>query len=203
MRFAAGIGTALWGLSRHAFIATAVPISERGRAISVFGGINRIGTFAGPVVGGALAAWFDLPGVVRGGGADGGVVAAAGRALHQSRRRAPVSTGGGRGRWRVVGVVLRQNRRDLGAAALAQTFAQMIRAGRLFIIPIYGADVIGLGAGRDRADHDRLGAARRLDVRPGRCADGPVRPQDGGGAEFRRDGGRRGDDPARLGFHGV
>src|SRR5262245_61038557 len=57
-RIAAGIGTALWSLARHAFIATAVPIAEGGRAISVFGGINRIGTFAGPVAGGLLATWF-------------------------------------------------------------------------------------------------------------------------------------------------
>src|SRR5215217_8498065 len=34
-RIAAGIGTALWGLSRHAFVASAIPISMRGRAISV------------------------------------------------------------------------------------------------------------------------------------------------------------------------
>jgi MFS family permease len=49
-----------------------------------------------------------------------------------------------RGRWHVVGQVMRSNRRDLTAAAVAQTFAQMIRAGRLFIIPIYGVDQLSL-----------------------------------------------------------
>src|SRR5215207_5440594 len=43
-RFMAGVGTALWGLSRHAFVAASIPVSMRGRAISVFGGVNRIGT---------------------------------------------------------------------------------------------------------------------------------------------------------------
>ena len=143
MRFMAGIGTSLWGLSRHAFIATAVPIAERGRAISVFGGINRIGTFAGPVAGGALAAWFTYQASFVAAAAMAGVaLVLAARFIKPAPR--PVTSGGGRGRWRVVGLVLRENRRDLGAAALAQTFAQMIRAGRLFIIPVYGSDVLGL-----------------------------------------------------------
>ncbi len=142
-RVVAGIGTAMWGLSRHALIATAVPIDERGRAISVFGGINRIGTFAGPAVGGALAAWLSY----RASFVAAGLLATLALALairfipHSSAQPANST---GRGRWRVVAVVLRQNRRDLAAAAIAQTLAQMIRAGRLFLVPVYGADILGL-----------------------------------------------------------
>ncbi|MER3484614.1 MAG: MFS transporter [Chloroflexota bacterium] len=144
-RLVAGIGTAMWGLSRHAFIATAVPIGERGRAISVFGGINRIGTFAGPAVGGALAAWISY---------QASFIAAgllATLALVLAIRFIPASSaqpaaGSAWGRWRVVAIVLRQNRRDLAAAAVAQTLAQMIRAGRLFLVPVFGADVLGLTA---------------------------------------------------------
>jgi MFS family permease len=40
--------------------------------------------------------------------------------------------------------VLRGHYRDLAAAGSAQVFAQMIRAGRHVVIPIYAADVIGL-----------------------------------------------------------
>jgi MFS family permease len=54
----------------------------------------------------------------------------------------------GRTRWSVVARVLRENGRALGAAGLAQTFAQMIRAGRQLIIPLYGADVLGLTPGQ-------------------------------------------------------
>ncbi len=144
-RVLAGIGTAMWGLSRHAFIATAIPISERGRAISVFGGINRMGTFGGPAVGGALAAWLSY----RASFVASGLLAAFALALavrYIPRDSPQPVEGGGRGRWRVVGAVLRQNRRDLAAAAVAQTLAQMIRAGRLFLVPVFGADVIGLDA---------------------------------------------------------
>src|SRR5688572_13639095 len=35
LRLLAGVGTAVWGLSRHAFIAGAIPVAQRGRAISV------------------------------------------------------------------------------------------------------------------------------------------------------------------------
>ncbi|MCC6791051.1 MAG: MFS transporter, partial [Thermomicrobiales bacterium] len=142
-RIGAGIGTALWGISRHAYIATAIPIAMRGRAISIYGGVNRIGTFAGPAAGGALAGWVSY---------QASFVAASVMAasvicltlLVIKPSPLPVEASGGRGRWRVVGLVLRKNGRDLGAAAVAQTFAQMIRAGRLFIVPLYGADVIGL-----------------------------------------------------------
>jgi MFS family permease len=144
-RVAAGIGTALWGLSRHAFIATAVPISERGRAISVFGGINRIGTFAGPVVGGILATWLDFRASFFASGMMAVIALALSIRFIKPAPRA-VATTNVRGRWRVVGVVLKHNWRDLVAAGVAQTLAQMIRAGRLFIIPLYGVDVVGLDA---------------------------------------------------------
>src|SRR5215204_54616 len=42
LRIAAGVGTALWGLSRHAFITETVAPGQRGRTIAVFGGIMRI-----------------------------------------------------------------------------------------------------------------------------------------------------------------
>jgi MFS family permease len=142
-RIAAGIGTALWSLSRHAFIATAVPLAERGRAISVFGGINRIGTFAGPVAGGLLATWFGFRASFLASGLMALLALLLALRYVKPTPRAATTTGG-RGRWRVVGRVLRRNWRDLAAAGVAQTLAQMIRAGRLFIVPLYGKEVVGL-----------------------------------------------------------
>ena len=60
LRFLAGIGTALWALSRHAYIAEAIAPAQRGQALSTFGGINRLGIFGGPAIGGVLA---DLAGI--------------------------------------------------------------------------------------------------------------------------------------------
>lgn len=42
-----GIGNALWMLSRHAYMTDVIPLAKRGRSIALFGGVNRIGTFAG------------------------------------------------------------------------------------------------------------------------------------------------------------
>ena len=42
-----GIGQALWMLARHAYMTDVIPIANRGRAIALFGGVNRMGTFVG------------------------------------------------------------------------------------------------------------------------------------------------------------
>lgn len=45
-RFIAGLGSAMWSISRHTYITDVVPVTMRGRALASFGGINRIGSFA-------------------------------------------------------------------------------------------------------------------------------------------------------------
>ena len=144
-RLAAGVGTALWGLSRHAYLLEMIPAGQRGRAISVFGGINRIGTFGGPVLGGVVAeaaglrASFVLAAVLA-----GAALALSVALLRPApRTAAPLARGV---RWPMVGRLLRTNGRDLGAAAVAQSLAQMIRAGRHLVVPLYGADRLGLDA---------------------------------------------------------
>jgi MFS family permease len=145
LRLVAGVGTALWGLSRHAYIAEAVPIATRGRTISVFGGINRIGVFGGPAIGGivgdrlGLEASFVLAGIASS-------LALLVSLLYLDPVPNPTPRPAFAARWRVVGRLIRANGRDLAAASVAQTFAQMIRAGRHFIIPIYGANALGLDA---------------------------------------------------------
>ncbi len=142
-RFVAGIGTALWGLSRHTYITHAVPPGARGRAIAVFGGINRIGWFAGPAVGGLLGQLYglDVPILVA------GVMAVAALVVAAIAVEAPTD-------WNpslshrldvsVLGEIVRDRRRELVAAGSAQIFAQMIRAARQLVIPLYGSEVIGL-----------------------------------------------------------
>ena len=51
-------------------------------------------------------------------------------------------------RWALVREMVRSSWRDLSAASVAQTFAQMIRAGRQTIIPFYGLAILGLNAGQ-------------------------------------------------------
>jgi MFS family permease len=143
-RVVGGVGTSFWGISRLAFMTDAIPIESRGRSLSVFGGIQRIGTFVGPVTGGIVASLFDLraPFFVAAGL---GLSATAMSFMFVPESRPAVSTNF-RGRWRVIGGVVRGSWKDLLGAGSAQIFAQAIRSGRQIIVPLFGATVIGLNA---------------------------------------------------------
>ncbi|HEU5315245.1 MAG TPA: MFS transporter [Chloroflexota bacterium] len=143
LRFAGGIASSMWNISRMAYLADVVPIADRGRAFSMFGGVSRIGVFIGPAVGGVIAQAFGL---------SAGFYLAAGTAAlaalisafftHETRH---VEAGVKRGmRWDVVGNVVRAHYRELATAGSAQIFAQMIRAGRQIIVPLYASRVLGL-----------------------------------------------------------
>jgi MFS family permease len=144
-RVMAGVGTALWELSRHSFITQAIPTSERGRAISMFGGINRIGVFGGPGLGALMITGF---------GAHGSFLLSGFMALlalisamvfmspeHQQQMH---TSGSARSRWTIVRATLRQHSGDMIAASIAQLFAQMIRQGRQLLVPLYGLTVLDL-----------------------------------------------------------
>lgn len=143
-RLIAGVGTAMWGLSRHAFITESIHPSQRGRAISVFGGINRIGMFGGPALGGLVglalglrASFFVAAGLC--------LIALAISVIYVKDTRIQTHTER-HARWGIVREVVRRNGRDLAAAGIAQTFAQMIRSGRQTLIPFYGASILGPSA---------------------------------------------------------
>ena len=53
-----GAGFGMWMLSRLAYMAEAVPLAQRGRAIALMGGTQRLGGFVGPAIGGLLAVKF-------------------------------------------------------------------------------------------------------------------------------------------------
>ncbi|SFR89680.1 Predicted arabinose efflux permease, MFS family [Microbacterium sp. cf046] len=58
--FGIGLCASAFGLARHAFMTTRVPLNYRARALSVLGGSFRLGMFAGPFVAAAmLAVWDD------------------------------------------------------------------------------------------------------------------------------------------------
>lgn len=145
LRILAGIGTAFWGLSRHALIATAVPVEQRGRVLSTFGGINRMGVLLGPAAGGFIASSAGLrPSFIVAGSMSLFALFVAFRYIHDPANL----QSGQKGRWSVVGRTLRTYRRDMSAAGVAQIFAQMIRTGRLLIIPLFAANELDLGIGQ-------------------------------------------------------
>jgi MFS family permease len=144
-RLLSGIGRAAYSVSRHAYIADATAVVGRGRTIAFLGGVFRLGGFSGPVIGGSVATSYGLraPFLVFGGAclAAFAVVAIFVRIKEwesqDTVKRSPEY------RPHLL-KVLRQRRRILASAGSAQLFAQMVRAGRRVIIPLYGADVIGL-----------------------------------------------------------
>lgn len=141
-RLIGGVGMAMWSLSRHAFITESIDPRERGRAISIFGGINRIGMFSGPVVGGVIGQQLGLTSSFYLSGALA-VIALVISIIYVKDTSVVVHTSRSV-RWGLVGDMLRTNRRDLTAASVAQVCGQMVRAGRQAIIPFYGESVLGL-----------------------------------------------------------
>jgi len=144
LRLLTGAATALWNISRHAYIAEATTVYQRGRALSIFGGINRIGTMAGPAVGGLLASLYGYHAafVVYGllGFAPVFVLAAA---VASTSRAGDATALRGRNRGSLL-AVLRSHRREFATAGVGQLLAQMLRQSRPIIIPLYAADVVGL-----------------------------------------------------------
>lgn len=140
-----GAGGSLWNLSRHAYLTHATLSHNRGRTISLFGGVTRLGGFIGPAVGGAVAVLWGirapfflyalvvlatlvlialmLPDEERPGGA--GLRRGTGTARAALRASVPV----------------------LVNVGTAQVMVQMLRAGRTVLVPLYGTQVLGLDVG--------------------------------------------------------
>lgn len=144
-RLLAGFGMALYSVSRHAYMAENIMLASRGKTIALFGGLNRIGRFAGPALGGILATAYGLRmpfllvGVIE-------LVALMAIIFFVKTERGSLPKDmpdhpSGR---QIFFITLKTNYRVFATAGLGQLFAQMIRAGRAIIIPLYAANVIGL-----------------------------------------------------------
>ena len=143
-RVLTGFGNALFSVARHAYISSQTDIGERGRALALFGGVNRIGRFAGPAIGGIVAASYGLrvPFLVFGGVCTL-VPAAAALFLPRLPRPVQASTRSTTGR---LLETIRSLRSVLAATGTGVLLAQATRAGRQVIIPLYAAGVLGLDA---------------------------------------------------------
>ncbi len=144
-RVLTGISFALWSISRHSYIATAVPMDVRGRALSLFGGISRIATILGPLIGGLLAEFVGIrvPFFAQAGVALLTLV----MVITTTRNMIePARTGARHNVFSELGGVVSRHRRDFATAGLAAVMLQFIRAGREFLIPVWGGE---LGLGKD------------------------------------------------------
>ena len=145
-RALAGTGMAMWVLSRMAYMLRATPSHQRGRVMSLFGGISRIAMFASPAAGGALADQFGFTVAFL----VAGVVTAAG--LIPTLLLAEPDTGlrAQVGRpppgWREIVRVVRRQFHDLLTAGFGQLLSAAIRSGRQVMIPLYAAFALDLDA---------------------------------------------------------
>ena len=142
-RFVAGASFALWSISRQVHIANTVPVGQRGRALSLFGGISRGATIAGPIIGGILYDYVD----VRAPFYAQAAVAAATAVVILFTMRGTVESGArkaGHNIFPILGHTLSDNKRIFATAGSAAILLQFLRAAREYIIPLW-ADEIGYG----------------------------------------------------------
>ena len=140
-----GFGNALYGIARHAYVTDVVTSDNRGRTISLLGGLFRLGRFFGPMAGGFLAAAYGLrlPFLLFGIACLLSLVSVVlfvrgDRTVARSVSSVPANQGAH------LLAVLKARSGILLSAGAGQIFAQMIRAGRGAIIPLYAADVLGM-----------------------------------------------------------
>ena len=138
--FALGGATALWMLARIALLSDAAPVEQRGRAISLVGGSQRIGNFAGPAIGGfvAQAVGFEGALLLQTVGAAAALVLVF-LFVHERDRMivatAPAPTGLLR--------MLSAHRQSFLTAGVAIVALQLLRQGRQVVLPLWG-DELGL-----------------------------------------------------------
>jgi MFS family permease len=138
--FALGGATSLWMLTRIAFVSEQAPVHQRGRALSLVGGSQRMGNFVGPVAGGFVAEFGGYSGAM--------LLQTAGAAVAfvliflfvtESRGAVP----GRRGSLQHSGLIetLSSQRRTFLTAGLAVLALQVLRQGRQVLLPLWGDEL--------------------------------------------------------------
>lgn len=144
-RILEGLGFSIFAIARHAYLAENAAVGMRGRAVAIYGGINRIGRFAGPAVGGVIASALNLrfPFLVISGLSVLAllVVVVVVRDNPDSKPRGQASLSD---LVRQLRTVAGTENGALKTAGAGHLFAQFVRTGRGVIIPLYAADVLGL-----------------------------------------------------------
>ncbi|MCR2824472.1 MFS transporter [Microbacterium sp. zg.Y909] len=159
--FLIGFCAAAFGLARHSFMTTRVPLAFRARALSLLGGTFRLGMFVGPFVAAALLALFgDAHATVWFFGAclvatvllvllgpDPETAVAAGRGDSRVAEDTGEPVTGAIPVQERVGVfrTMWRHRRVLGRLGLAAASLSAMRSARQVVLPLWGVS-IGLDA---------------------------------------------------------
>jgi len=138
LAFVQGCGWSAWQLARLAYVSEVVPPGLRGRAMSLLGGTNRLGMFAGPFVAALLTHFGGFDAVYIAG------IALVGAAALVLLWTVPAGRDDDRkGVVVPVAQIVRDHRRVLLTAGIAATSLQALRQARNALLPLW-ADGIGL-----------------------------------------------------------
>lgn len=143
-RLAAGVGVSLYYVSRLAYIADEVPIINRGRVNAAFGGLKRIGAFIGPMVGGTIATVYGLraPFLLFIAVCLVAVIIVIVYVASSPKYIVPENSP-------AIGVtyissIMKSHSRILVTAGAGNFLVLMIRTAPMVIVPLYGANILGL-----------------------------------------------------------
>ena len=132
---------AFWQVARLAYVSEITPIGQRGRALSLAGGVSRAGTFVGPILGGFLGKYFGLESAFYAQAVMGAAASVLVLIVVREASGSEDLRGHGLGRRLVATVV--EHREVFLSAGLAVIALQMVRQGRDVFLPLWG-DSIGL-----------------------------------------------------------
>ena len=144
-RLLSGFGYAVYSLARHTFLADAVPIHSRGRVVAFFGGLFRIGRFAGPAMGGFVAAQLGLrmPFLLMA-GLNAAALLVIFLTMPGDDHPALEETLSLSAYLNQLKNTFVENRRVMLPVGLGQLLAQMVRTAPSAIIPLFAADILNL-----------------------------------------------------------
>lgn len=152
--FILGAAAAVFGLARHSYLTAVVPLSHRGRALSILGGIFRAGGMLGPLIGAAAISIWSLSAVFW-----VGVVLCALAALLLGLSPDDRLETAGEGKFTMFQTV-RDNRKGLATLGVASALLAAARAARTVGLPLWALHI-----GLDPAQTSLfLGIAGAVDV---------------------------------------
>lgn len=139
--FAFGAAVASWLLSRLAHVSQAVPVHQRGKAISTMAGMQRVGNFIGPATAGVVAQFYGFEVVFFGVAAIASI--ALGIVLIAVKSNNKSSAEEHSGLLRLLPGILAKHKQIFITAGFAIWCLTLVRATRSLMIPIWG-NAIGL-----------------------------------------------------------
>ena len=142
-----GLGGALYGIARHDYLARAIALGARGRAIGLLGGAFRLSRFLGPALGAIIAEAYGLRATFLGVAIVFVIVmiiVAYWMEIDKPKQKTDKEV---TSHTALLWQTLRDHYKILGIAGTAQILIQMTREGSKTVIPLYGADVLGLDVG--------------------------------------------------------